>query len=60
MLDKLQGSNGDLRNLNDEIRRCEARIDTNKSIILRNNFTLEEFSHITIDFIKNSEELLKS
>lgn len=59
VLHKLQGSNSDLRNLNDEIRRCEERIDTNKSIIFRNNFTLKEFSHITIDFIKNSEELLK-
>lgn len=59
VLDKLQGSNGDLRNLNDETRRCKERIEVNKSIIFRNNFTLEEFSHITIDFIKNSEELLK-
>lgn len=59
VLDKLQGSSSDLKNLNDEIRRCEERIGRNKSIIFLENFTLEEFSHITIDFVKNSDELLK-
>ncbi|GEM_PF-2494131 len=59
VLDNLQGSTSDLKNLSDEIKRCEDRIRENKSIIFRENFTLEEFAHITIDFVKNSEELLK-
>ncbi|MGL4108426.1 hypothetical protein [Clostridium sp. LP20] len=59
VLDKLQGSSSDLKNLNEEILRCEERIGRYKSIILRENFTIEEFAHITIDFVKNSEELLE-
>lgn len=60
VLEKLQGSSSDLKILNDEILKCKQRIGENKSIIDRENFTLEEFSHITIDFVKNSNELLKN
>ena len=55
---KLQGATGNLSLLEEEISSCRGRISDNKSTIEQEGFSLGGFKYISIDFIKNTRELI--
>ena len=57
-IDRLNGSNSNLKALEEQIQFCKQRIGNSKNSIEQDGLSLDELKHITLEFTKNSNEVI--
>lgn len=55
---RFNGINSNLKELEEEIQSCEERIEGLKNNIEQDGLSLDELNHITLEFTKNSNEII--
>lgn len=57
-IDRYNGANSNLKALEEEIQSCKERIESSKNNIEQDGLSLDELKHITLEFTKNSNEVI--